>query len=206
MSYRIGLTGGIASGKSTVADLFLRHGISIIDADVVAREVVTPGQSAYETIIAHFGESILDKVSNIDRAKLKQIVFNDASKRSWLEALLHPIIRDAMRLQSDKASSPYCIEVIPLLIETLPHPELNRILVVDVSVDTQIKRLKERDKLDAALIKKILAAQISRKERLAHADDVITNEGDLKTLTKVVDALHHKYLQEVNYVIFQKKE
>jgi dephospho-CoA kinase len=195
MTYRIGLTGGIAGGKSTVADLFARHGITIIDADVVAREVVKPEQNAYEAIIAYFGEMILDNKRTIDRAKLKAIVFNDVSKRLWLEKLLHPLIRDEMIAQSDKASSPYCIEVIPLLVETLPYPELNRILVVDVSVETQVKRLKERERLDDTLIKKILAAQISREERLAHADDVLSNEGDLTSLSRGVDSLHKKYLK-----------
>lgn len=195
MMYRIGLTGGIASGKSTVARLFAHLGIGIIDADVIAKEMVLPGQNAYKAIVAHFGERILEDDGRVNRIKLKEIVFNHEKERLWLEKLLHPLIRNEMIAQSDKVSSPYCIEVIPLLIETRPYPELNRILVVDVSVDTQIKRLKERDKLDDALIKKILAAQISREERLAPADDVIENEGDLSSLTQAVNRLHQRYLQ-----------
>jgi len=195
MMYRIGLTGGIASGKSTVAHLFAQHGIGIIDADLIAREIVLPGQSAYKAIVAHFGENILEDHGNINRIKLKEIVFNHKEERLWLEKLLHPLIRNEMIARSNKVPSPYCIEVIPLLIETLPYPELNRILVVDVSVDTQIKRLKEREKLEDTLIKEILTAQISREERLSHADDVIENEGDLSSLTQAVNRLHQRYLQ-----------
>ncbi len=193
--YSVGLTGGIASGKSTVADLFAKQGVTIIDADVIAREVILPGESAYDSIVAYFGNNIVGNDQLIDRAKLRLIVFNNPEKRIWLEKLLHPVIRHRMIACSLKASSPYCIHVIPLLIETLPHPEINRILVVDVSVETQIKRLKIRDNLDKDMIENMLQAQISRKERLAHADDIIVNEGDLVTLADAVEKLHEKYLR-----------
>ncbi len=193
--YSVGLTGGIASGKSTVADLFAKQGVTIIDADVIAREVILPGESAYDSIVAYFGNNIVGNDQLIDRAKLRQIIFNNPEKRIWLEKLLHPVIRHRMIACSLKASSPYCIHVIPLLIETLPHPEINRILVVDVSVETQIKRLKIRDNLDKDMIENMLQAQISRKERLAHADDIIVNEGDLVTLADAVEKLHEKYLR-----------
>ncbi len=193
--YRVGLTGGIASGKSTVADLFAKHGVTIIDADVIAREVILPGESAYDAIITYFGKNIIGAEQQIERAKLRQIVFNNPEKRIWLEKLLHPLIRDRMIACSLKANSPYCIHVVPLLIETWPHPEINRILVVDVSVETQIKRLKIRDNLDKDMIENMLQAQISREERLAHADDIIVNEGDLTALVDAVEKLHEKYLR-----------
>lgn len=195
MIYRVGLTGGIASGKSTVAQLFAQQGIAIIDADVIAREIVLPGQKAYEAIVLHFGDTILEKNGHLDRAKLKNIVFKNEVERWWLEALLHPLIRQKMIEKTLEAKSPYCILVIPLLIETFPYPELNRILVIDVDVDTQIKRLKERDHLDDAIIHSILEAQVSRAERLANADDVLKNEGDLNALAKAVKKLHTNYLR-----------
>lgn len=195
LMYSVGLTGGIASGKSTVAHLFAQHGVTIIDADIVAREVILPGENAYKAIIAYFGNDIVGKDGNVDRSKLRQIVFTHPEKRIWLEKLLHPLIRDRMISYSRKATPPYCIQVIPLLIETLPSPEINRILVVDVSVETQIKRLRERDHLDEVMINKMLQAQISREERLDHADDILVNEGDLAALTDSVRKLHEKYLQ-----------
>jgi dephospho-CoA kinase len=198
--YNVGLTGGIASGKSTVAKLFATHGVSIIDADVIAREVTLPGEIAYQAIIEYFGNSIVDTEQNLDRGKLRQIVFNDPAKRIWLEKLLHPLIRDKMVAYSLKATSPYCIQVIPLLIETLPYPHINRILVVDVSVETQIKRLRERDHLDPSLIKKILQAQLNREERLAHADDILMNEDNVETLAEAVEKLHEKYLQLAGFL------
>lgn len=193
--YSVGLTGGIASGKSTVAGLFAQHGVTIIDADIIAREVVLPGERAYDSIIAYFGKNIVDTDKVIDRAKLRQIVFNHSEKRIWLEKLLHPLIRNKMIACSLKATSPYCIHVIPLLIETLPHPEINRILVVDVSVETQIKRLRVRDNVDETMITNLLQAQISRNERLAHADDIILNEDDLAALADAVEKLHEQYLR-----------
>ncbi len=193
--YTVGLTGGIASGKSTVADLFAQHGVTIIDADIVAREVILPGESAYKTIVAYFGNDIIGNDGTVDRAKLRQIVFTHPEKRIWLEKLLHPLIRDKMIAYSREAISPYCIHVIPLLIETLPHPEINRILMVDVSVETQIKRLRERDHLDEIMINKMLQAQISRVERLDHADDILMNEGHLDALADSVKKLHGKYFQ-----------
>lgn len=193
--YNVGLTGGIASGKSTVAKLFATHRVSIIDADVIAREVTLPGESAYKAIIDYFGDSIVGTELHLDRGKLRQIVFNDPEKRIWLEKLLHPLIRNKMIACSRKATSPYCIQVIPLLIETLPNPEINKILVVDVDVETQIKRLRERDHLDNKMIEKMLQAQIGREERLAHADDVLVNEDDLVALEEGVGKLHEKYLK-----------
>lgn len=193
--YIIGLTGGIASGKSTVANLFAQHGVAIIDADVIARAVILPEESAYQAIVAHFGHGILRKDGHIDRKELGQIVFNDPKERLWLEKLLHPLIREQMKMESRKVTTPYCIEVIPLLVETLPYPEINRILVVDVSTETQKRRFQERDHLDKAMINQIVQAQIPREERLAHADDVLVNEGNLSALTESVERLHEKYLQ-----------
>ena len=195
MTYIVGLTGGIASGKSTVANLFAEQKVAIIDADIIAREVILPGEIAYDAILSYFGPSILDAQHHIDRKKLQKIIFNDINKRLWLEQLLHPLIRQAMMDKTALAHSVYCLQIIPLLVETLPHPELNRILVIDVSLETQIERLKQRDQLTNDMIKNILKAQVDRHKRLQHADDIIDNDNDLSALTSQVLQLHQKYVQ-----------
>lgn len=190
----IGLTGGIGSGKSTVAELFAAKGIAIIDTDLIARDVVKPGQPALKAIVHEFGHDILQPDQSLDRNKLKKIIFSDPAKRQWLEKLLHPLIREHMQNQINQATSPYCIAVIPLLVETLPNPSINRILVIDTSLEEQLKRIATRDQMQENDARAIIDSQISREMRLAAADDHIINNGSLTDLKSQVDSLHQFYL------------
>jgi len=192
---RIGLTGGIGSGKSAAADEFSRLGIEIIDTDLIARELVEPGQPALAEIVSLFGDNILDQQQRLDRNKLRQRVFSDQSSRNKLESILHPRIRQRAIDQATRASSPYCILVIPLLLETGNDYPLDRILVIDTPIELQRQRIAARDTLSDSDIDAILAAQVSREERLAVADDRISNEGCLASLHKQVERLHHRYLE-----------
>lgn len=191
----IGLTGGIGSGKSTVANFFSQLGITIIDSDQIARDVVLPGTPALQTIVTHFGKQILDDHGALDRQKLRELIFQHPEERRWLEKLLHPQIREKMRAAVQQAQSSYCVLVIPLLIETQPNPLVNRILVIDSPEDLQIKRTQQRDRLDETQIQAIMQSQATREQRLAAADDVIHNKGDLKQLEIQVQKLHQRYLQ-----------
>ncbi len=190
----VGLTGGIASGKSTVATLFSAQGITVIDADHVSREVVAKGSSTLKSIVKHFNETVLNKQGELDRQALRQRIFADEAERQWLENLLHPLIRERMMSTAEASQSPYTIAMIPLLVETLPNPILNRILVVDCDEEQQIQRLMQRDTITLTEAETILQAQASRKERLAHADDVIENTSDTSALKTQVTQLHEKYL------------
>lgn len=198
MSYVVGLTGGIGSGKSTIANLFVQLGVPIIDADIVAREVVAKGTRLLEQIVAYFGEQILLSNGELDRAKLRQIVFQEPLKKKWLNDLLHPAIREEMLRQLDVQTYPYVIWVVPLLIENQLTSFCQRILVVDVSKEVQIARAAQRDNTDSAQIKNIIASQVSREIRLAAADDVINNDHplseNLASLQQKVLELHHLYL------------
>ncbi len=191
---RIGLTGGIGSGKTTVADMFANHGVPIIDADEIARALVDPYQPAYAEIIETFGKDIVDSDGSIDRDKLRQLVFDDAQRRQKLEAILHPRVRTEIHHQSMELDAPYCIIVIPLLIEANQLDLVERVLVVDLDEDTQLQRVSARSGLSEAEVRKIIAAQIERNERLRHADDVIENNSDLASLEAQVEKLHRRYL------------
>lgn len=190
----IGLTGGIGSGKSTVANLFAKKGIAVIDTDQLAREVTRPGQAALHKIINKFSKSILLPDETLDRAKLRKIIFADPHKRRWLEKLLHPLIRAEMQKLIATATSPYCVIVIPLLLEIAPNPLIKRILVVDASEEQQIQRAKMRDNLSEAEIKAIIYTQVTREQRLAAADDIIYNQGTLDELGAEVTKMHQRYL------------
>ncbi len=190
----VGLTGGIGSGKSTVANLFAERGIHVVDADVVARECVAPGSKALEAIVARFGEGFLQADSSLHRQKLREYVFEREDDRLWLESLLHEQIRKRMQLALTLAPSAYAVAVIPLLAENYPVEYLDRICVVDVSEETQLKRACERDSADPQLIEAIIAAQANREERLAIADDVIFNDGELSQLEQQVEKMHQYYL------------
>jgi dephospho-CoA kinase len=195
-AYRVGLTGGIASGKSAVAERFAAKGIVVADADVAAREVVAPGQPALEDIANTFGPDVLQDDGTLDRAALRRHVFGDEPARRALEAILHPRIRVALHAQADQATGPYAIIAIPLLAESggrLAYPWLDRILVVDVARDVQHARLIRRDGIDAALADRMLDAQAERAARLAIADDVIVNDAGLDALDREVDALDRRY-------------
>lgn len=191
----VGLTGGIGSGKSTVAKLFAEKGITVIDTDQLARDLTLPGQPALNKIVAEFGKNILLPDKTLNRAELRQQIFTDPAKRRWLEELLHPLIRAETKRLIESAKSPYCIVVIPLLFETKPNPLINRILVVDATEEQQITRAKTRDRLTEKEIQAIIHTQVARQHRLDNADDIILNDGDLKHLIPQVEKLHLYYLK-----------
>jgi dephospho-CoA kinase len=191
---RIGLTGGIASGKSAVASEFAALGIPLIDADLISRELVEPGQPALAKILEVFGPGVLDQTGHLDRRRLRELVFADPTQRSRLEAILHPAVRAELIRRSQEATGPYQILVVPLLVENRLGYLVDRILVVDAPENTQIERLQARDSVDADQARRILAAQAGRTARLAKADDVISNTGSLSDLKAQVAALHEKYL------------
>ncbi len=191
----IGLTGGIGSGKTTVSTLFEELGVDIVDADIVARDVVAIGSPALAQIKQTFGEQVLLADGSLNRAKLRTIVFNNEADKQWLNNLLHPLIREAILTQLKATTSPYCLLVAPLLLENKLETYVDRILVIDVAVETQIERTLTRDTSKRAEIEAIIASQISRENRLAAADDVIDNStSDFEALKKTVTALHQRYL------------
>ena len=193
---RVGLTGGIASGKSAVAERFAAKGIVVADADVAAREVVQPGQSALAEVAAAFGPDVLQADGQLDRTALRRHVFGHDDARKRLEAILHPRIRLALRAAAESARSPYVIVAIPLLAEgggRVAYPWLDRILVVDVPREVQVARVMHRDNIDRVLAERMLAAQADRRTRLAIADDVLVNVDTLAALDAEVDALDRRY-------------
>lgn len=192
--FTVGLTGGIGSGKSTVAGVFAELGVEIIDADVVAREVVEPPSTALDAIRARYGAEILTADGALDRPRMRQLVFADEAERAWLEDLLHPLIEERIRQGIAGCDSPYCMLVSPLLLETSQRRLVDRVLVVDVSRQTQLQRSLLRDQSERATIEAIIDAQASREERLRAADDVIDNEGAKNSLTAHVRELHARYL------------
>jgi len=191
----IGLTGGIGSGKSTVANLFRELDVPVYDTDVMAHQLVEPGQPALDEIINDFCRSILDTSGKLDREKLKQKVFKNDSDRKKLETILHPRIRELLLKKINSHDAPYCIAVIPLLVEHQWQQIVDRVLVVDTSADSQISRTLNRDNMTESLVKAIINSQASRDTRLAAADDVIDNSQGLKNLKQQVQQLHEKYLQ-----------
>ena len=192
--FRIGLTGGIASGKSTVANLFAALGVSIVDTDVLAREVVAPGSQLLRQITDHFGMQVQSSDGSLNRHELRNRIFEDPEQRKWLEALLHPAIRELTDARSEAASGPYVIVAIPLLVETDSAARFDRVLVVDCDPDVQLARLMARDGARREDALRMLAAQAPRAARLAVADDVIHNDGDLASLRDQVAKLHAEYV------------
>ncbi len=190
----IGLTGGIASGKSTAAEAFRRHGVPVIDADMAAREAVEPGQPALDDIIATFGAEIVGPDGRLDRAELRRRVFADDDARRRLERIVHPRVREIMLAQCESANGPYVILMIPLLVESHWLEVVDRVLVVDVPESVQLGRLMQRDGIDQSLAQRMIDAQTPRRERLARADDVLLNTGDPGRLADMVDTLHRRYL------------
>jgi dephospho-CoA kinase len=194
--YCIGLTGGIASGKTAVASAFESLGILVADADVAARDAVAAGSDGLAEVVAAFGVDVLDADGRLDRASMRKRVFGDDSARKRLEAIIHPRVRETLARQCAQASSPYAIAAIPLLAEVgarTAYPWLQRILVVDVPVDEQRERLTRRDGIDAALADRMIAAQATREQRLAIADDIVVNTGSLDDLQRHVAALDARY-------------
>lgn len=193
--YIVGLTGGIGSGKSTVAQVFQNLGIEIIDADQLSRDVVLPGSDALEKISEHFGSSVINKDGTLNRAFLREHVFNNTKEKIWLEELLHPLIREAFLRRVQQVSSTYCIYMAPLLIENNLTKTVDRVLVVDVPEQIQLERASARDDSEKNAIQKIIATQVSREQRLSMADDIIDNSGNTENLREKVQALHQHYCE-----------
>jgi dephospho-CoA kinase len=191
--FRVGLTGGIACGKSTVANLFAALGVTIVDTDVLAREVVAPGSPLLPQISAHFGAHVLQKDGSLDRARLRELVFANPAERQWLESLTHPAIRELTDSRCESATRSYVIVAIPLLVETQGAKRFDRVLVVDCDPALQLARLQARDGVTSRQAAQILAAQVRREQRLAVADDVILNNGDIAALRDQVEKLHRQY-------------
>ena len=192
----VGLTGGIASGKSAADAAFVALGVTVVDADVIARELVEPSQPALAEIAARFGEAMLDAEGRLDRRALRQRIFANADDKQALEAILHPPIRAELKARCEAAHGDIAIASIPLLAEAGgrdAYPWLDRILVIDVAPETQQARLVQRDGIDAALAMRMIGAQASRQERLAIADDILANEGTLDELRSRVAELHRFY-------------
>ena len=191
---RIGLTGGIASGKSMIADMFAARDVPVIDTDAISRKLVRPGAPALGEIEREFGSDVLTANGELDRRRMRDLVFNDAEKRSALEAILHPRIRDEAVRQSGSAGGAYQVIVVPLLVESPMRRWIDRILAVDCSEETQLKRLLERDASSEEQARRMIAAQASRQDRLAIADDVIDNDGTKAEAAQQVENLHRRYL------------
>lgn len=190
---RIGLTGGIASGKSVVADLFAELGIPVIDTDIIAREVVAPGEPALDEIRERFGDNMIDAAGQLDRAALRKVIFDDNTARLDLEAILHPLIGAETRKQAHDAGGNYQLIVVPLLVGSPLTQFVDRILIVDCKEETQIRRLLARDTETVEQARRILAAQASQEDRLALADDVINNDHSLAHVRDQVHDLDQKY-------------
>lgn len=191
----VGLTGSIGSGKSTVADLFAEKGAPVIDADIIARQITQTGSSAYNAIVDRFGKKILLDDDSLDRRQLREIIFQDPHHKKWLEELLHPIIMRQIADEITYITHPYCIAVIPLLMEIGADAFIDHILVIDVNEEDQLQRASLRDNSTTESIKAILKTQMTRDERLKIADDIIDNSGSIDALDSQVEKLHQKYLQ-----------
>jgi len=194
-AFRVALTGGIASGKTTVAELFAALGVPVIDTDVIAREVVEPGQPALAQVVETFGPTVLDTEGRLDRRRLRERIFADPDARRRLEAVLHPAIRAEMERQSLAAGGPYQVLVIPLLTEGRRRDHVDRVLLVDVSEELQIERLMARDGVSRKQAQTSLDAQATRAERVAMADDILRNSGRPEDLREAVAGLHAQYLK-----------
>ena len=195
----IGLTGGIGSGKSAVADLFRKLKVAVIDADQIARELVAPGSPLLAQIAQHFGDKALTKTGDLDRRYLRQVIFMDKKKKVWLENLMHPLIIEQIKQKISQVQSSYCVVVIPLLVESAYLlPFISRILVIDTPVEQQIERAIQRDKLSFDEAKAIVNQQVNRTERLLSAHDIIENKESLNELEQKIHALHEKYINLAN--------
>ncbi len=192
---KIGLTGGIGSGKTTAAKRFEELGVRIIDADIIAREVVEPGIPAFNEIVDAFGDGVIDSAGRLNRAALRDVVFAKQELKAQLENILHPRIYDEILRQLDSLSEPYCIVAIPLLAESKRDYPLDRVLVIDLPQPMQLERAAARDQQSTAEVQRIIQSQASREKRLRLADDVVDNSGGICELCDQVDSLHRKYLK-----------
>lgn len=195
MPFTVALTGGIGSGKSTIANAFAALGVDIIDADVIARDVVAPGTPALEAIVRRHGDAILTAERTLYRARLREIIFQNPREKNWLNQLLHPLINARTQQLKSQARSPYVLWVVPLLVENGLQHQADRVLVVDVDEATQLQRTQQRDGVTLAQAKNILAAQATREQRLACADDIIDNRGTPEEVLPRVAELHQRYLR-----------
>lgn len=194
MPYIVALTGGIGSGKTTVANEFAKYGVPLVDADVIARQVVEPNTPALETIKSHFGKEVILPNGSLNRRKLREIIFSNPNEKKWLNALLHPLIQQETQKQFQQANYPYVLWVVPLLIENNIYHLANRVLIVDVTPEEQIQRTLKRDNTSLEQITNILNAQVSREKRLSYADDIITNHTNDTDISDKVAILHNQYL------------
>ncbi|WP_340609451.1 dephospho-CoA kinase [Xenorhabdus bharatensis] len=205
MTYIVALTGGIGSGKTTISNVFSSLGVPLVDADIIAREVVAPGSPALQIIAEHFGSDILLSDGSLNRSGLRQKIFAAPEEKQWLNSLLHPLIHAETQRQLNQINAPYAIWVVPLLIENNLMHLADRILVVDVSPEVQINRTVTRDGVSREQVENILAAQASRNERLEKADDVILNDQKEQDLTVRIAELHQQYLKQAELVRQEKR-
>lgn len=196
MVYCVGLTGDIASGKTTVAELFSKLGVEVIHADKISRELTQKNKNAYRKIIEHYGHEVLKEDDELDRSKLREIIFSNHKERQWLEQLLHPLIRQEIKQRVDTCITPYCVIEIPLLITKQAYPYINRTLLVCAPKETQISRLMQRDQSSKEQAHAILSTQPDIMKRLENADDMIVNDMEIGQLAKKVTDLHILYLHE----------
>ncbi|BAU58439.1 dephospho-CoA kinase [Halorhodospira halochloris] len=190
---KIGLTGGIASGKTTIANLFASRCAPIIDTDIIARQVVEPGTEGLQRIQEQFGEAAIKANGELDRAYLANLIFSDEQSRKRLEQILHPLIMEQVALRLEQITAPYAILVIPLLIETGMEKDMDRVLVIDISEQEQLKRITSRDAITTTQAQKRIKSQASRSQRQAKADQIIHNEGSMSDLELAVMRLHYEY-------------
>jgi dephospho-CoA kinase len=195
MTFRVAITGGIGSGKSTVAEQFAALGARVSDADAISHQLTGPGGEALAAIAAAFGSAVIDQHGALDRAQLRARVFSDPNARRTLEAILHPMIRARMLAETQSIQEPYALLVIPLLFETGQHALVDRVLVVDVPESLQVARVQARSSLPEPEIARIMASQIDRTQRCAKADDLIDNSGTLNQLRPRIEQLHQRYLE-----------
>lgn len=205
MGYTVALTGGIGSGKTTVANAFSRCGVNVVDADIIARQVVEPGTPALTTIAARFGNEIIHPDGTLNRRLLRERIFSSPEDKTWLNALLHPLIHQETQRQIAQATSPYVLWVVPLLVENQLQNRADRVLVIDVSPETQISRTMQRDGVTREHAEHILAAQATREARLAVADDIIDNNGAPDAVASDVARLHAAYLHYASQAVSQEK-
>lgn len=192
----VALSGGVASGKSTIASLFANLGVPIIDADIIARQIVKVGTEPFIQIVKHFSQEILLPNGELDRSQLREIIFNNEHERLWLNNLLHPLIHQETQRQIARQKAEYIIWVVPLLVENNLHNFADRVLMIDIPESLQLERLVKRDHISESLAKKMILSQASSAKRLAYADDTIDNDGDLSSLKQKVGKLHQQYLNK----------
>lgn len=206
MVYTVAITGGIGSGKTTVANRFAQLGIAIVDADIIARNVVEPEKPALKSIVQRFGPTMLLPDGTLNRRELRERIFADPQEKAWLNALLHPLIHQETQDEMARATSDYVLWVVPLLVENHLHLKADRVLVVDVPLETQIMRTMQRDNVSRIHAEQIIAAQASRESRLAVADDVIDNSGRSEAVNAEVKRLHQRYLQLAAQAVQQENK